>query len=245
MESKQLGRGRPQTAIHGSAAKYRGGCRCEECKAGQNQRMRAYGAKKRQASGKTPQPCTLCGKPIARYTQSQRPFHKACKDRAPQWLKDGRTEPAPRSEEPGPIAKTPTDLRSDLRAGYEDNDRERFLAALKTRTAVTSTGCWEWQGRMNRGYPEVSMGKQYKQVHRLSLEVSMGAPLGVLAAHHACANSKCVNPKHLQPITHRENVAEMMARTSLEARIAELEAALTEIAPDHPALRRISHLASA
>jgi hypothetical protein len=51
-----------------------------------------------------------------------------------------------------------------------------------------------------------------------------------------CANSACVNPDHLQPVTHRENVAEMMARQSLLARIRELEARLAEVAPGDPLL---------
>jgi heme oxygenase len=67
-----------------------------------------------------------------------------------------------------------------------------------------------------------------------------GASLGSQAAHHACANTTCVNPDHLQPVTHRENIAEMMARKAYVARIRELEAALTEIQPSHPLLSVIA-----
>jgi hypothetical protein len=37
-------------------------------------------------------------------------------------------------------------------------------------------------------------------------------------------------------VTARENAAEMLARTYYLQRIARLEAALAELAPDHPAL---------
>lgn len=76
------------------------------------------------------------------------------------------------------------------------------------------------------------------------IEAREGKPLGVLAAHHTCANSTCVSPDHLQAITHRENVAEMLARTSLEARIAELELAVLAMDPDHPVLNRVCHIAA-
>ena len=76
-------------------------------------------------------------------------------------------------------------------------------------------------------------------MHRAVLEAKEGAILGSQAAHHKCANSHCVNPDHLQPVTHRENAAEMMARKSLTARIRELEVALGEVAPGHELLKVI------
>lgn len=56
------------------------------------------------------------------------------------------------------------------------------------------------------------------------------------AGHHTCGDSRCVNPDHLQPVTHRDNTAEMLARHSYLARIAELEEALATIDPSHPLL---------
>lgn len=132
--------------------------------------------------------------------------------------------------------------RSPLRAAYEDQDWPALIAAIKTDSKPTSQGCWEWQRKTRDGYPIIKMGRKFYQAHRIALEAKHGKPLGVLAAHHSCANSLCVNPDHLQPVTHRENVAEMLARTSLEARIAELEGALSSIAPHHPVLNRIGHL---
>ena len=76
-------------------------------------------------------------------------------------------------------------------------------------------------------------------MHRLSLEAKYGAPLGSQAAHHVCANTRCVNPEHLQPVTHRDNTAEMMARRAYVDRIAELEEVIKELAPDHEVLNRV------
>ena len=52
-------------------------------------------------------------------------------------------------------------------------------------------------------------------------------------------NTMCVNPDHLQPVTYRDNIAEMLARSSYISRIAELEKALADISPEHPILKRI------
>lgn len=133
------------------------------------------------------------------------------------------------------IKVEPIDQRSPLRRGYEDGDSDTFFAAL-VAMADTSGECWVWP-RLNRsGYPSVRLGKKEQGLHRIVLEVKHGAPLGSQAAHHTCANAACVNPDHLQPVTHRDNVAEMLARHSYLARIRELESALAEVDPQHPLL---------
>ena len=86
----------------------------------------------------------------------------------------------------------------------------------------------------------VKVGKDWRYVHRLSLEAHLAASLGSQPAHHKCANTTCVNPEHLQPVTHRENVAEMLARRYMEQRIRALESALHDVAPDHPMLSEVS-----
>ena len=143
---------------------------------------------------------------------------------------------------PKPIPKTQAELeamwraqRSPVRAAIEDGDPDLFFAALVAQ-ANTTGDCWVWP-RLNRsGYPTVRLGKREVALHRVVLEIKHGAPLGSQHAHHICANAACVNPDHLQPITHRDNVAEMLARQSYLTRIRELEAALAEVRPNHPLL---------
>ena len=127
-------------------------------------------------------------------------------------------------------------LRSALRAALEDGDSAGVLAAIRNDVQIDSQGCWVWQRSIRDGYPIVQIAGKMRYVHRLSLEASLGVPLGSQPAHHICAKTECCNPNHLQPITHRENVAEMMARTYMVRRIADLEAALTEASPGHPLL---------
>lgn len=130
--------------------------------------------------------------------------------------------------------------RSELRRCYEDGDNLGFIAAVFDKSKVDEKGCWEWQGKVAKdGYSVTRMGDKTIFVHRAVLEAKEGAPLGSQAAHHKCANSHCVNPDHLQPVTHRDNSAEMLARKSLTARIRELEVALGEVAPGHELLKVI------
>ena len=128
--------------------------------------------------------------------------------------------------------------RSELRRCYEDGDNPGFIAAVLDRVYVDDSGCWIWP-KIKDNYPRYSIGNKEVAMHRAVLEAKEGAPLGSQAAHHKCANSHCVNPNHLQPVTHRENTAEMLARKSLTARISELEAALEEFDPEHELLKVI------
>ena len=131
------------------------------------------------------------------------------------------------------------DSRSPLRKACEDGTPKQILEALKESAIITEDGCWEWKNLDQSGYPRVKFGDRHIAVHRLSLEAKHNAPLGSQAAHHICANTKCVNPEHLQPVTHRENVAEMMARRAYVDRIAELEEVIKELAPGHEVLNRV------
>lgn len=137
---------------------------------------------------------------------------------------------------PKPPPSPPVDQRSPLRKAYEDGSPLQVLAEIKHKCKVDPDGCWIWQGVLKSGYAQTKVGAKTVQVHRLSLETWMQAPLGSQPAHHVCAKPACVNPMHLQPVTHRENTAEMLARQAYITRIRELEAALSDLAPEHPLL---------
>lgn len=130
--------------------------------------------------------------------------------------------------------------RSQRRAAWESGDWHAFIAAVQLDAIEDEHGCWIWQRQRTKdGYPVVNVGKRKHLVHRMMLEAKHGRPLGSQAAHHMCATTLCVNPDHLQPVTARENAAEMLARTYMVSRIAELEAALFAHDPMHPLLREI------
>lgn len=122
----------------------------------------------------------------------------------------------------------------------EAGEWDQVMARLLARTTRAGE-CMEWTGRRTKdGYPTTKVDTRHHQVHRLVLQAKHGGrPLGVLQSHHTCANPGCVNPDHLQPVTARDNVAEMRARQSYLARIRELEDVIREVAPGHPVLHRV------
>lgn len=174
--------------------------------------------------------CEFCGADF--YGHGARFCSRECGNKARR-----KTKPTPRTHDQ--VAEVWRSRRSQLRAAVEDADPPAVMRAVRERVTVDEHGCWIWSGRINDGYPTVKIGKRTHQVHRLILEAKHEASLGSQAAHHMCSVSRCVNPEHLQPVTHRENVAEMLARQSYLSRIRELEAALAQVSPDHPLLAAI------
>lgn len=130
--------------------------------------------------------------------------------------------------------------RMRFRTSFETGDYAGFLEELKLRVDVDNdTGCWLWAMKLKNGYPVITWGNKQVQIHRVALEAKHGKPLGTQAAHHICAVSSCVNPDHLQPVTYRDNTAEMMQRRAYMDRIKELESALADVDPNNPVLNRI------
>lgn len=170
----------------------------------------------REPKSKTIKTCAECSRQV-------KPSRKYCSDECVTTAND----------------RTARTQWSPLRRALEAGDHDGVIRAVRDRCAVTDVGCWEWQGRLQGEYASVKVGCRSLLVHRVMLEAKCQAPLGSQAAHHACANSRCVNPSHLQPVTHRENVAEMLARQSFLARIRDLEAALAEAAPGHDLLAQV------
>lgn len=71
--------------------------------------------------------------------------------------------------------------------------------------------CWEWQGCKNvTGYGLIALGASHPGksvvVHRVSFEHFVGPIPRGLSLDHLCRNRACVNPAHLEPVTHRVNV---------------------------------------
>lgn len=70
--------------------------------------------------------------------------------------------------------------------------------------------CWEWTAALNnRGYGKLGRGGRKAgeiYAHRLSYEIHRGPIREGLVIDHKCRNTKCVNPAHLQAVTHKQNM---------------------------------------
>lgn len=69
--------------------------------------------------------------------------------------------------------------------------------------------CWLWIGaRTGSGYGALHEGapsEHQLSAHRVSYELLVGPIPAGLTIDHLCRVKACVNPKHLEPVTQREN----------------------------------------
>lgn len=85
----------------------------------------------------------------------------------------------------------------------EENASRRFWAKVDKRE---TDECWEWTGCASRGYGQFRVGARMQQAHRVAYELLVGPTPEGLEIDHLCRNRACVNPSHLEPVTHRVNL---------------------------------------
>lgn len=83
-------------------------------------------------------------------------------------------------------------------------------------------GCWLWTAWLSGGYGRFRVGPRLVYAHRLAYELLVGPiPEGLELDHvraRGCTSKACVNPAHLEPVTHRENVLRGDSPSALLAR---------------------------
>ena len=79
---------------------------------------------------------------------------------------------------------------------------ERFWAKVE----VSDSTCWEWTAGKSRGYGGFWVGEHVVRAHRFLWEQINGVVPEGLELDHLCRNRRCVNPSHLEIVTHLENV---------------------------------------
>lgn len=90
---------------------------------------------------------------------------------------------------------------------------------IQSRVTIDPGGCWLMDGHLRNGYALMrdAEGRQ-RDAHRVVYEEYVGPiPEGLQLDHvchtlakdcaggHSCPHRRCVNPAHLEPVTHREN----------------------------------------
>lgn len=69
------------------------------------------------------------------------------------------------------------------------------------------TGCWEWaMGRWRGGYGQIRREGKNWQAHRWVYHSLIGPLTEGLVLDHLCRVTHCVNPDHLEEVTHAENI---------------------------------------
>ena len=84
-----------------------------------------------------------------------------------------------------------------------------LIEVLEDRLRVNtdrSAGCWRWTASLNAGgYPQMTVGGRSAPAHRVAYVLTHGAIPDGMEIDHACRERSCVNPDHLQAVTHRSN----------------------------------------
>lgn len=84
---------------------------------------------------------------------------------------------------------------------------------LLEKAEVTSfTSCWRWRGAVNKeGYGLLRVDGRHRPAHRLAYVVARGPIADWLAVDHLCKNTACINPLHLEAVTHGLNIKRALA----------------------------------
>ncbi len=64
----------------------------------------------------------------------------------------------------------------------------------------------------NGGYPQTKHNRKTVSIHRFIYEALRGRTLTDIVLRHSCDNKQCINPKHLKPGTHADNVKDRVLR---------------------------------
>lgn len=91
---------------------------------------------------------------------------------------------------------------------------ETFVKKLNIKNS-----CWLWTAsKVWGGYGQYVYRKKRWRAHRFSYTVLVGdIPYG-MELDHLCRKSNCVNPRHLEPVTHLENVRRGNAGTNMRTK---------------------------
>lgn len=106
----------------------------------------------------------------------------------------------------------PVELRPNRRPGPKapEYDLWTLNRLMKSSYDDPLTGCRVWTGQVNKkgGYGRIGYRYKSHRAHRLSYSLFIGPIPDGMHILHSCDNPLCINPNHLRPGTHSENISE-------------------------------------
>lgn len=90
-----------------------------------------------------------------------------------------------------------------MKIAFGDNRiPDRFWA----KVSADPSGCWIWTAGKVRGYGKWMVSGRHWRAHRYAWEALVGPIQAGLELDHLCRVIACVNPAHIEPVTHKENL---------------------------------------
>lgn len=84
---------------------------------------------------------------------------------------------------------------------FRPDKHTRFMSKVEK-----THSCWIWRGHTdNLGYGVFWVGSKLLKAHRFSYQHYVGSIPEGKELDHLCRNRACVNPTHLEPVSHKEN----------------------------------------
>jgi hypothetical protein len=78
---------------------------------------------------------------------------------------------------------------------------------IEDNCIVAPNGCWVWFGAKNdSGYGVMNVNGKRERAHRVAYEAFVGPIPKGLVIDHLCREKRCVNWRHLDPVTSSVNV---------------------------------------
>jgi hypothetical protein len=103
---------------------------------------------------------------------------------------------------------------TDPRRGTVKGEPRRFLDGHHARKSPRmfveedrgyETPCWVWRGSLRDGYGLIRCQGKVRNAHLVFYEKKYGPMPEGMQADHLCRVRACVNPDHVEPVTHLEN----------------------------------------
>jgi hypothetical protein len=96
---------------------------------------------------------------------------------------------------------------------WTQTPEERFWAKVHK-----TEGCWVWTAPTNGGYGHIAIDGRCRMAHRVAYEWSVGPIPAGLVIDHLCRNRACVNPAHMEVVTHQVNILQGTGASASAAR---------------------------